>query len=246
MLIRENNKFRQELSIPCYDTDACFRLKPEAFMDLAQEIAFQAASVLGFGYDNLHVHHVTWVLSRMHVHFDSYPLWRDEVTLYTWHKGLNGLYFQRDFRLNDPSGKQLICCTSSWVVINEQTRRVVRPEEIVDKIKGAVMEDAIAEPAPKLQPAREGEAQWVMDHQVAYSDTDIVGHTNNARYVLWAMDALPYEQILSHPIRDLYINFIKETTPGQQVSIFRTVTPEGYDVEGRVEGKTVFVCRFVC
>ena len=73
------------MCVPCYHTDASFYLKPAAFMDMAQEIAYWAAHELGFGYDDLHVHHTAWVLSRMHFHFEKLPKWRDDVSLYTWH-----------------------------------------------------------------------------------------------------------------------------------------------------------------
>ena len=34
-----DNRFSTDITIPCYDTDASFRLKPAAFMDHAQEMA---------------------------------------------------------------------------------------------------------------------------------------------------------------------------------------------------------------
>ena len=46
-------KFEQKFHIPCYNTDASWRLKPAAFMDLAQEAAGLHAVYLGFGYDDL-------------------------------------------------------------------------------------------------------------------------------------------------------------------------------------------------
>ena len=47
---REGNKFCQDICVPCYHTDASFYLKPAGFMDMAQEIAYWAATGLGFGY----------------------------------------------------------------------------------------------------------------------------------------------------------------------------------------------------
>ena len=46
---REGYKFCQDIYIPCYQTDANMVLKPAAFMDVAQEIAYWAAQELGFG-----------------------------------------------------------------------------------------------------------------------------------------------------------------------------------------------------
>ena len=129
-IYREGNIFCQALTVPCYDTDAAFRLKPASFMDMAQEIAYWAAQELGFGYDDLQKHHTAWVLSRLHFHYVDPPRWRDEVLLRTWHKGQDGLFFLRDFELLDSSGKRIVSATSSWLVMNVETRHLVRdPQE---------------------------------------------------------------------------------------------------------------------
>ena len=246
---REGYKFCQDICVPCYDTDASFYLKPAAFMDMAQEIAYWAAQELGFGYDDLHVHHVAWVLSRMHFHFGNPPKWRDNVTLYTWHKGADGLFYLRDFFLQDPDGNRLVTCTSSWVVIDEQTRRLVRPDELQDLLSTGGVDDAIAERAQKVTMPRGSEPEPAGEHTVVYSDVDIIGHTNNARYMVWAMDCIDYETVSARRVRDVYINFNKETTPGTTVQLFRLKTEEEgapvWYVEGRVDGKAAFCVKMV-
>lgn len=239
---QEGYQFCQDLCIPCYQTDSRTVLTPAAFMDLAQEIAYWAAQKLGFGYDSLHDHHTAWVLSRMHIHFDNPPRWRDEVKLYTWHKGAEGLFYLRDFHLKDQDGNSLVTATSSWVVIDEQTRRLVRPEDLQHLLEVGEVEHAIAEPAPKVQLPKDQETEPAGAHVVAYSDIDLIGHTNNVRYVVWAMDCLPYQEAC-RPVKDLYINFIKETKAGETVQLYLTRTPGSRYVEGKVEGKTCFVVQ---
>ena len=247
---REGYKFCQDICVPCYHTDASFYLKPAGFMDMAQEIAYWAATGLGFGYDDLHVHHTAWVLSRMHFHVANPPRWRDDVTLYTWHKGADGLFYLRDFYLQDADGNRLVTCTSSWVVIDEESRRLVRPEELQHLLEvGRGLEDAIGERAPKVAMPRGAEPEPAGAHTVVYSDIDIIGHTNNVRYLVWAMDCLDYETVSARRVRDVYINFNKETTPGTTVQLFRLQTEEDGApvcyVEGRVDGKAVFCVKLV-
>jgi len=246
MITRDGYKFCQEICIPCYSTDASFHMKPAAFMDFAQEIAYWAASELGFGYDQLHVHHIAWVLSRMHIHFEGYPKWKDNVKLFTWHKGLESLFFLRDFFLDSDEGNHLVSCTSSWVIIDERTRRFARTEDLQHllTVDGPV-DSAIAEPAPKTAMPRGAEAEPAGTHTVSYSDIDIIGHTNNVRYIVWAMDALPYELTSTSRVKDIYISFIKETTPGQEVELFRLREGDAWTVEGRVDGKPVFCAKLL-
>lgn len=242
---REGYKFCQDICVPCYQTDANMVLKPAAFMDIAQEIAYWAAQELGFGYDSLHIHHTAWVLSRMHIHFGKLPAWRENVKLFTWHKGANGLFYLRDFQLLGPDGESAITATSSWVVIDEQTRRLVRPEELSQLLDVDLkVDDAIAEPAPKLALPKDREAEPAGEHIVSYSDVDLIGHANNACYMVWAMDCLPPEVTLHRQVKDAYINFNKETTPGTRVQLFRLQEADNvWYVEGRVEGKSHFIVR---
>ena len=247
---REGYKFCQDICVPCYDTDASFYLKPASFMDMAQEIAYWAAQELGFGYDDLHIHHTAWVLSRMHFRFVRPPKWRDHVALYTWHKGADGLFYLRDFDLRSPSGDALVQATSSWVVIDESTRRLVRPEELKDLLNlDEVVDDAVADRAPKVTMPRGSEPEPAGQKVVRYSDVDIIGHTNNARYMVWAMDALDYSLVSGRRIRDVYINFNKETMPGSVLDLFRLEAEEDgnpvWYVEGRTEGKSAFCVKMV-
>ena len=241
---REGYKFCQDICIPCYDTDRRAFLKPAAFMDFAQEIAYWAANDLGFGYDTLHVHHTAWVLTRMHIHFEEPLKWRDNVTLYTWHKGASGLFYLRDFDLRDAAGRSRVKATTSWVVIDERTRRMVRPEDLKDLLDPDMkVDDAIAEPVQKIVLPK-GDPEMTGEHTVSYSDLDINGHTNNSRYVVWAMDCLPNE-VTDSPVKDLYINFVKETLPGDKVQLCAQNDGSAWFIEGKVSDRTCFLVKAV-
>ena len=239
-VIREGYKFCQEIVVPCYQTDGNKQLRPAAFLDLAQEVAFWAAEGMGFGYDTLHIHHTAWALSRIHVHFLRIPSWRDRVKIYTWHKGPSGPFFLRDFILQDADGAPLAVSTSSWVVMDERTRRLVRPEEMAHLLSlDYAVDDAIVEPAPKLILPRDGQPEDAGEHVVTYSDVDLLGHTNNARYLVWAMDCIPMDAALQ-PMKNLFINFSKETRPGERVQLLCLQDGDAWYVEGKVEGRSCF------
>ena len=233
------NKFSQNLIIPCYETDNACRLKPSSFMDLAQEMANVHAQKLGFGYDDLQKTRTVWVLSRMHIHFERYPQWRDEVCLSTWHKGADRLFYLRDFQMKDGSGDVLVSATTSWLVLNVDTRRISRDTEILDN-GTACLEDAIEHSCDKVQMPKGVQPEMVAVRRVAYSDVDMNGHTNNARYLVWAMDALEYGFAVSNPVKDVRINFNNETLPGEDVEIYRADAEGKIYIEGRSEGRSAF------
>lgn len=239
---KEGYKFRQDSCIPCYHTDRNKVLRPESFMDMAQEIAYWAASELGFGYETLHIHHMAWVLSRMHLHFEIPIKWKDAVMLYTWHKGASGLFYIRDFELFTEDGKSAVQGTSSWVVIDDRTRRFIRPEDLSHFLETGPVDDAIRENAPKLMPPKDAAFEPAGSHTVAYSDLDMNLHTNNARYGALAMDALPQE-VTEQPVRDFYINFNKETVPGETIELVRLQQNNAWWVEGLSDGKVCFTVK---
>ena len=230
-------KYTKDLTIQCYETDAAWRLKPVSFMNFAQEAAGNHAVYLGFGYDDLIASNTAWILSRMHVVFTDTPKWKDELTLTTWHKGLNRLFFLRDFILTDKEGHERVKATTSWLVLDLATRRLVRDPELMED--GTVCtENVIETPADKVQMPKGIEAVHMMDHVVAYSDVDMNGHTNNAMYMQWAMDAVDYDLASSRPVREFTINFNHETKYGDVVSIYKTRLEEEDGVRVFIEGKS--------
>lgn len=241
-------KYTKDLTIQCYETDASWRLKPASFMNFAQEAAGNHAVYLGFGYDDLIASNTAWILSRVHVVFTDTPKWKEDITLTTWHKGLNRLFFLRDFILTDRQGRERVKATTSWLVLDLETRRLVRDPKLVEE--GTVCAENVMEtPADKVQMPKDVEAEHVMDHVVAYSDVDMNAHTNNAMYMQWAMDAVDYDIASTMPVKEFTINFNHETKPGDVVAIYKARVIEGEGrrvfVEGKVEGQSAFCVEIV-
>lgn len=229
-------KYIEKYTVPCYDTDSAWRLKPASFMNMAQEAAGRHAVYLGFGYDDLIVTNTAWVLSRVHVEFVDTPKWRDEITLTTWHKGLNRLFYLRDFIVTDKDGKERIKATTSWLVLNLETRRLVRDPHLMED-DTICTENVIETPADKVVMPKDVEPELVMEHRVAYSDVDTNGHANNAMYMQWAMDAVNYEIASHRPVREFTINFNHEIKPLETVAIYKAIVEEGERRHVFIEGK---------
>ena len=229
-------KYTQNFHIPCYNTDAAWRLKPAAFMDLAQEAAGLHAVELGFGYEDLIKNNTAWILSRVNIKFVDTPLWRDDITLTTWHKGANRLFFLRDFIMTDKDGKERVKATTSWLVLNLETRRLVRDPMLMEE--GTVCtENVIETPADKVVMPKDVPAELVLEHAVAYSDVDMNNHTNNAMYMQWAMDAVDYEVASTRAVKEITINFNRETKAGDVVAIYRACVDKEDGLHVYVEGK---------
>jgi acyl-ACP thioesterase len=150
--------------------------------------------------------------------------------------------------VTDQDGNECVKATSSLLVLNLDTRRLVRDPNLMDE--GTTCSDnAMESPAAKVQMPKDVEPELVMDHTVSYSDVDLLGHTNNAMYMHWAMDAVDYELASTRPVKELTINFNHETKAGENVKIYRA-TVEREDglhvfVEGKVDGASSFCVEII-
>ena len=212
-------------------------------MDLAQEAAGLHAVHLGFGYDDLIKTNTAWILSRVNVKFIDTPLWREDMTLTTWHKGFNRLFFLRDFVMTDKDGRQRVKATTSWLVLNLETRSMVRDPKLIEE--GTICTDnAIEAQADKVRMPRDVEAVAVYERLVGYSDVDMLGHANNAMYMQWAMDAVDYELASTRPVKEFTINFNHEIKAGEKVILYRACVQKEDSLHVFIEGKTETASSF--
>ena len=242
------DKITEDSVVACYMTDRWKRLRADAFLDLAQHMAVVGADTLQFGDTQLAPYGCVWVLARQHLRFERPVLHKERIKMLTWHKGLDGLYFIRDYQLLDADGKPAVNSTSSWVIMNIAERRIARGDFLSEIVSTDPQspDDAIAERASKVAAPRGAELELIGSHVVRYSDVDYNQHANNVRYTVWAMDALPEELVYEKFLKELTINFNKEARPGETVELWHTLAPDGsHIVEGRTSDHQVFIERLL-
>ena len=234
--------------IACYTTGQRLRLKLASLLDFAQDMAGDHADILGFGNDLLLEHRIVWVLSRIKLKMDSYPLWREDMEISTWHRGLEGPLYIRDYRMADANGRQIGVMTTSWLLLNVDERRIVRSDVATDGDR-ICTDKAMDELATKVRLPKDIVMEDCGEHRVCYSDVDKNGHTNNVRYTVWALDALDRDFVTEHPVREYEINFVKEAMPDEVVRIRRGQAPceNGtlWYVEGYVGEHQSFICKIL-
>ena len=233
-------------TITCYEADANKMMRPTTMLDIMQEAANMSATSLGFGYDEMMNSNTAWVLSRIHVKFNNTPKWRDEVNLKTWHKGVSKLFYLRDFILSDKEGNPMVLATTSWLIIDMNTRRLVRNSDLA--LSDTAIH-AIETPADKVVVPVDIEPELVRKHPVTWSEIDTNGHVNNVKYAVWAIDAVKQEDIKERPLKELLINYDAEVMPGDVVKIsrIRQETEEGfvYYITGKVSDKQNFSVKLL-
>jgi acyl-ACP thioesterase len=75
---------------------------------------------------------------------------------------------------------------------------------------------AIKEPAERLvTPAK---MMFARKRSVSFSDVDINRHTNNAKYIEWALDCINLDLVTRMKVTNLIINFNTESRLGDEIS----------------------------
>ena len=149
----------------------------------------------------------------------------------------------RDFLITDNEGRTRVKATTSWLVLNLETRRLVRDPNLMEE--GTVCtENVIDTPAEKVQMPKDAKAELVRRHTVSYSDIDTNGHTNNAMYMQWSMNSVGYDITSTRAVKEFTINFNHETKAGDVVDIYRVSVEKEDGLHVFVEGKLGDVSSF--
>lgn len=235
--------FTKKLVVQSSESDSNKKLKPFSFLCNAQELANEHAERLGFGYDELIKHNCAWVLSRIKVKFLATPKWQDVYNLTTWHKGMEGLFSLRDFSATSEqdSTTPIISATTSWLIIDLTTRRIVRADHLFgeDIFQTAHLENALPSSCGKLVTPKEMEKSF--SHSVRISDIDMNQHTNNAKYIEWAFDVLPFEVVKEKDVDEFQINYSKETKLGDTIDFYMSNSDnQVFWIEGRRDNELIF------
>lgn len=187
-----------------------------------QEIAWEHAAILGFGYDNLQKDQQFWVLSRLLVRINRRPEWKENFTLETWSRGTDGFYGYRDFNFVDESGVNIIQATSSWLVLDLKSRRIVRLSDFNDFPK--YEESVFGENAAKVKPPKsDKELQFT---PVLFNEIDINQHFNTGRYIERIINSYSFDFHEKKELVEFEINFLKEGLPTDSLAVKRQNTDE--------------------
>jgi acyl-ACP thioesterase len=215
------NSFAKEFSISSYDLNPRGQARLTTMANFFQEMAYHHANQLGFGYKDMNRRHTMWVLSRMKIRMEQYPLWDDRVLVETWHKGMDRFFGLRDFRVRDQEGNVLGVASSAWLILDSESRRPVRPgTDVLQDGRGA--DSVFEEKLGKIQVP--DQMHEMARRQVQFSDLDIVGHVNNVKYMEWCIDGIQTGEFLEREIRELEINFMHEALIGDEILLFASDT----------------------
>lgn len=218
----------RQFEVRSYEVDFKCLMRVTSLFNHLQDIAWEHAEQLGFGWHQLRERSVFWVLSRIEVKFVRLPRWTERVELCTWPRPADGIFALRDFVMTDGSGNRLLSATSCWLVLDVASRR---PQRMAQWYTGRDFSTVSVTDhlAPKIPDC---DTQPFVTEQliVKQGDIDMNGHVNNVRYIDWACNTFDVQHFAgNYPLR-LCVNFNGEARFGETVEIQRFSTMPGADL----------------
>jgi len=186
-----------------------------ALADYFQEAAGRHADELGVSMQDLLAENRAWVLAHFRMQIDRLPRWNETITIETWPSGLDRLFALREVIVRDEEGTGLAEGTSSWLVIDTERRRPVRPPAVLHDIDPPDRPSPLDTDLDDLSPPDRTDRERTFT--VRYHDLDLNRHMNNVRYLEWAVETLPAEVLDDYRCCALALQFEAETTFGDSV-----------------------------
>jgi len=223
------------------------RLGLFGLLNILQDAAWIHAKHTGWGFEDLIRQGTIWVLARQMLVMTDWPIWGDVVTIRTWGRPAAGALALREYEII-VGDRKLGECTTSWLILDWQTRRPMRFDRVAhDRV--CRTEEFLNIEAQKIAVRTDVEA--LATFHVRNSDLDVNGHVNNTRYAQWILDSVAAEAHAAYRLTEYEINFLSETHVGDTVVIERaeiepsSASPARWQFQGRrtEESKAAFVAR---
>ncbi|XP_016443002.2 palmitoyl-acyl carrier protein thioesterase, chloroplastic-like [Nicotiana tabacum] len=212
--------YRQTVVIRSYEVGPDKTATIESILNLLQETALNhvwMSGLLSDGFGATHgmmKHNLIWVVSRMQLQVDHYPIWGEVIEIDTWvgASGKNGM--RRDWQIrSQATGLVFARATSTWVMMNQQTRRLSKmPEEVRAEISPwFINKQAIKEENPIKIEKLDNTAKYVLSNlKPKRSDLDMNHHVNNVKYVRWMLEAIPDQFLESYQLSSIILGYRRE------------------------------------
>jgi acyl-ACP thioesterase len=220
-------QFEKEYRVHVYETRPDGKLNLYSLFNYLQDIASDHAVRLGFGRDDLMKDNRFWVLSRIYTVITEWPAWDDLIFVRTWPNGTDRLFALRNYEVKHPDGRHIASGTSSWLILDQTTKKVQRPDSILTQYNPSLhTQSSPVRYATKIDPSAEnGNISPVF--RIKVSDLDINLHTNNVRYLKWVSDSYDLDFVMQYEPQSAEINYLAESKFDEEIMIRTSVDNDG-------------------
>ena len=235
------NKYTKNYSVILDNMDLFeYRLRPiSAIMYLQDAFARYTATKRMAAYD-LFAKNLYWVVAEINMDFaEALPFWSEEIGVNIWFSEISKLKIYIDYELTC-SGKTFAKGNALWFLINSETKRPARTDELAEKFE--VCDELVLGEHKKFVLPETTEVYTKITHTNNLSDIDFNKHVNNKSYINLAEMTAPEEFKKTRRLKNLHIRFNKETFLGDTLTCTANKTEDPNGFTHIIEKDGVSVC----
>lgn len=186
-----------------------------------EEIASEHSALAGYGINDIPKTKRAWLLMGWKLKVIERPVYGDILTIKTWNRLPDSCpvaYTYRDFEVY-VENKLVAIATSKWVMIDVDTRKIVKiTEEIIKKYKSEEMHVFEEKDLKKL--ISEEEFSNKVCYEVRKADIDMNNHVHNLNYLNIAYEAMPEDIYKNIEFNNVKIMYKKQIKFGEKVNVY--------------------------
>ncbi|MCK5856999.1 MAG: hypothetical protein KAG64_05885 [Bacteroidales bacterium] len=206
--MENNGIWEYNFRVRSFDVDQNNNMTLTSISEYLQEVAGDHANTMGFGYRQVVLNQLAWILGGIRIEVNRLPLWEEDIKVKTWVVENNRFISRRDFQWYDQEGNVLLNASTNWILINTERRRPVAIDSMNFQVKLHPEKKATSAEIANIRAKFEDVNS--IDYQVRYSDLDMVGHMNNTKYIQLFFDQFSQNFHLKNTVKSLDINFKNE------------------------------------
>uniref|UniRef100_A0A5B7CCD1 Acyl-[acyl-carrier-protein] hydrolase n=1 Tax=Davidia involucrata TaxID=16924 RepID=A0A5B7CCD1_DAVIN len=226
--------YRQTFVVRSYEIGPDKTATMETLMNLLQETALNhvtSSGLAGNGFGatrEMSLRKLIWVVTRINIQVEKYSSWGDVVEIDTWvdAAGKNGM--RRDWIIRDYNTQKIITrATSTWVIMNRETRRLSKiPDEVRKEVQPFYLDRAAIPTADtdieKIEKLTDETAERIRSGLAPrWSDMDANQHINNVKYIGWILESVPINVLEDYNLTSMTLEYRREC---QQSNVLESLT----------------------
>ncbi|HEX2927618.1 MAG TPA: acyl-ACP thioesterase domain-containing protein [Ruminiclostridium sp.] len=216
--------YKKSYHVEYGDTDYYKRLKLSSLFNYFQDVASLHSEIANLSIEKLQAEYgAAWVMIRILLDINRLPVSNENIQIETWPIQPRKMEIERNFIVRDMDGNILVSAVSGWVVLDMEKREMMKIDSVITQQYPVFLETkATDRKMGRLKP--KGELQPVYKKHVGFSDIDINGHVNNAKYIDYISDCFSLEKHGEYNIKSIQVNYVNEAVAGDTISLYRDIS----------------------
>ena len=213
-----DKSYTEHQQISYFEVDSNLFLTPSALVFHLQDTAIRHSASLGYTLDYMAEHHRGWAVVNWHIIIDHMPKCGENIKIVTWSSKCRRMQAERSYLLYDQYDNIAAHIASRWIFMDLEERKPTTIGNDMEQKYGNTEITAIENEKYKLPKMQKNDTIIERTFIVTRRDTDNNGHTNNVKYIEWAIDDIPDDIYNTMTISDIRVVYRKECYKGDAVT----------------------------